>query len=168
MRNKDAEVTSIDPQGVVSMPVDSDGWANLYAGHHRRLRGLAAAVTFDQSIADEIVHDAYAGLFACKADVENPVGYLQRSVINLSINATRRRRLFRALPQRRAQDVATPEVDEMWSAIGELPARQRAVVVLRFYEDQSHAQIAEILGIPIGTVKSTLHRALNTLKERLT
>ena len=51
--------------------------------------------------------------------------------------------------------------------IGELSAQQRAVVVLRFYEDLSLEQITTALDVPTGTVKSTLHRALLNLKEKL-
>lgn len=145
----------------------ADRWASLYEEHVRRLRGLAAAITFDPSAADEIVQDAYAGLIARGDDVEQPVAYLQRSVINLAINTVRRRRRFQGLPQRRGRETEIPQLDETWDVIGTLSSRQRAVVVLRFYEDCSYEQIAELLDVPVGTVRSTLHRALSNLKEQL-
>ena len=52
----------------------------------------------------------------------------------------------------------------MWRALGDLPPRQRAVVVLRFYEDLTERDIAEALGCAVGTVKSQLSRALSTLR----
>ena len=55
--------------------------------------------------------------------------------------------------------------DAMWRAIMKLPARQRAMVVLRYYEDLSEAQTAEVLGVSIGTVKSAVSRALGKLRE---
>lgn len=99
--------------------------------------------------------------------MERPVAYLQRSVINLSINVVRRRRRFDGLPKRRDPIVEPAAVDEVWAVIAGLTPRQRAVVVLRFYEDQSIEQIAELLDLPVGPVKSTLHRALAALKEQL-
>ena len=60
-----------------------------------------------------------------------------------------------------------PELDETWRELRKLPPSQRAVIVLRFYEDMPLAEIAEQLGMPLGTVKSTLHRALSKLKETL-
>jgi DNA-directed RNA polymerase specialized sigma24 family protein len=55
--------------------------------------------------------------------------------------------------------------DAMWRAITKLPARQRAMVVLRYYEDLSEAQTAEVLGVSVGTVKSAVSRALGKLRE---
>jgi RNA polymerase sigma-70 factor (sigma-E family) len=55
--------------------------------------------------------------------------------------------------------------DAMWRAVMRLPARQRAMVVLRYYEDLSEAQTAEVLGVSVGTVKSAVSRALGKLRE---
>ncbi|MDQ1695236.1 MAG: hypothetical protein QOJ03_589 [Frankiaceae bacterium] len=55
--------------------------------------------------------------------------------------------------------------DALWSALHRLPRRQRAAVVLRYYEDMSEAQTAEVLGVSIGTVKSTVSRALAKLRD---
>jgi RNA polymerase sigma factor (sigma-70 family) len=52
-------------------------------------------------------------------------------------------------------------------AIGQLPARQRAVVVLRYYEDLTDQEIASVLGCPVGSVKSSLHRAAAILRQHL-
>jgi RNA polymerase sigma factor (sigma-70 family) len=60
-----------------------------------------------------------------------------------------------------------PEIDETWAAVSDLPPRERAVVVLRYWQDLSEADIASSLGWPAGTVKSTLHRALKRLREEL-
>lgn len=139
----------------------------LYVDHHRRLRSLAASITFDRSVADEIVHDAFAALAPRLPEVRNHEAYLQRSVVNLAISHVRRRERARRLPVHRVEHTSIPEVDGVWDALATLSARQRAVVVLRFYEDLSYDHIAEVLGVPIGSVKSTLHRALAALEEQL-
>lgn len=72
----------------------------------------------------------------------------------------------RDVPVRPIANATNPEIDEAWALVAQLPAQQRAVVVLRFWEDLSQEQIAGVLDIPLGTVKSTLHRALRTLKAR--
>ena len=58
-----------------------------------------------------------------------------------------------------------PDVDDTWRVVRALPARQREVLVLRFHLDMKVADIATTLGIPPGTVKSTIHRALAALAE---
>jgi RNA polymerase sigma factor (sigma-70 family) len=57
--------------------------------------------------------------------------------------------------------------DDLWPHVLALPPRQRAAVALRYYEDLTEAQTAEILGCSIGTVKSQTHRALATLRHKL-
>ena len=131
-----------------------DVLAELFAVHHRRLSGLAAAITLDRSVGDEVVQEAFAGLAERIAVVDHPIGYLQRSVINLSIHVVRQRERARAVPQRPVGQSSIPEIDEAWSLVAQLPVQQRAVVVLRFWEDLTQDQIASVLQIPLGTVKS--------------
>lgn len=95
--------------------------------------------------------------------------YLRRSVVNFSINQSRRAvRDQRHQHRAQAETVDPFEPDDMWPLIVALPARQRPVLVLRYYEDLSEAQIANILGCRPGTVKSLAARALAHLKQELT
>ena len=55
----------------------------------------------------------------------------------------------------------------LWQAVQGLPVRQRVVLVLRFYEDRTEAEVAQLLGLSVGTVKSRSHRALTRLREQL-
>ncbi len=73
------------------------------------------------------------------------------------------------LPDRPAGDELAfiDERDALWQHVKALPAKQRAVLVLRFYEDLPEAEVAHVLGIPPGTVKSSTSRALATLRSRL-
>lgn len=139
----------------------------VYAQHAGRLTNLAAPITLDRWVAEEVVHDAFAGLQAA-GGVAGPVGYLQRSVVNRSVSVIRRRRVASRHPDPVARPTIDPEIDETWDLVTRLPPRERAVVVLRYWLDQSERDIADTLGWPPGTVKSTLHRALTRLRRQLT
>lgn len=141
--------------------------AELYRTHRSKLVSLAAAITLDRDVAEEVVQEAFVNLQRRWSGVDDPERYLHRSVVNLSISVIRRRRLIGRHPRPQAPTASAPEVDETWQAVTKLPPRQRAVVVLRFWEDQSVESIAETLGWPAGSVKSTLHRALKRLEEEL-
>ena len=158
----------IDPllraASVVRSNVDVEA---LYIEHRIRLLGVATAITLDRGDAEEIVQDAFAGLQRHAGRVDNAVGYLQRSVVNASVNLMRRRRVAARHPAVPALAASTDDVDEMWTSVLGLPANQRAVVVLRFWQDMTIDVIADTLGWPTGSVKSTLHRALKHLKEDL-
>lgn len=91
---------AIDPLfGVRSRPV-VDSIGELFVRHHRRLMGLAAPVTLDRAVADEIVQEAFAGLASRIEAVRDPGAYLQRSVINLAIQVVRKREQARSIPAR--------------------------------------------------------------------
>lgn len=139
----------------------------IYRDQRRRLVNLAAAITLDRSVAEEVVHDAFAGLQRRFDGIDDPVGYLHRSVVNHAISVIRRRRTAGRYAAPVAPVTMNPEIDETWAAVTKLPPRERAVVVLRYWLDWSEADIASSLGWPAGTVKSTLHRALKRLKKEI-
>ncbi|MBI5088263.1 MAG: sigma-70 family RNA polymerase sigma factor, partial [Actinobacteria bacterium] len=157
-----ADTGSSDVEGHTAIDIDA-----VYRAHHRRLLGLAAAITLDRQSAEEVVHDAFEGLHRARGRVERPEAYLQRSVINLAINRQRRWRTAARHPAAPPPPASTPEIDETWQAVVSLPPKQRAVVALRFWHDMTIESIADTLGWPVGSVKSTLHRALERLKEDL-
>ena len=100
--------------------------------------------------------------------------YARRVLVNTATSWWRRRwhgeRPTEVLPETAAADHLDEslERDAMWRHVRALPNRQRAVLVLRYYEDQSEAETARLLGVSVGTVKSQTSRALATLRERLT
>ncbi|MEU4570536.1 SigE family RNA polymerase sigma factor [Micromonospora sp. NPDC023956] len=99
--------------------------------------------------------------------------YARRVLVNTSTSWWRRRwhgeRPTEVLPERPATDEIEQQLDRdvLWRHLRALPVRQRAVLVLRYYEDLSEAQTAALLDISVGTVKSQTSRALHTLRRRL-
>ena len=94
--------------------------------------------------------------------------------MNLHTSGLRRRRLERAYVEReggrRVEPVALPDVgvrEALWQALQTLPPRQRAAVVLRYYEDLSEAATADEMRCSVAAVKSMTARAMQTLRERI-
>ncbi len=138
--------------------------------YHREFRGLvrlAMVLVDSQEQAEEVVQDAFAALYLRYQSVATPLAYIRASVLNGSRKLLRRRVLSRRLlghPQPDSEMVYNHVID----AVRRLPARQRAAVVLRYELQLTDAEIAETLNVPLGTVKSTLHRAIAQLRQELT
>lgn len=150
----------------------------LYRQHHRSLLRLAILLVDDRPSAEDAVHEAFCGLYRqinSLAEQTNALAYLRTSVINHGRSALRRRRIAREyvpphLPEASSaetQALLAGEHAEVLQALAHLTARQRRVLVLRYYEDLSEAEIAEITGLSRGAVKSTASRALDALERRL-
>ncbi len=161
----------IDPLLAANGDLPAVDVAEIYHEHRRRLVGLATAITFDRAVAEEVVQEAFVGLQRHAGrgghSIMNPLAYLQRSVVNLSVNVLRRRKVAELHPSPPPLAASSPEVDDTWACVVRLPPRQRAVVVLRYWHDMTVDAVAETLDWPSGSVKSTLHRALKTLQEEL-
>ena len=135
-----------------------------YRACYVRLTRVAHLLTGSNEVAEEVVQDAFVALYPRFGTVDNPGGYLYRSVVNGCRGWARRRAKADHLALAEPAKVAgAPELDETWAALAGLSARKRAIVVLRFYEDLPLAEIGEVLGCRTGTVKSQLHRALEQL-----
>ena len=107
-------------------------------------------------------------------EIEAVEPYARRVLVNTSTSWWRRRwhgeRPTEVLPEPAGAGpdrASSLERDALWRHVRALPARQRAVLVLRFYEDLSEAETARLLGVSVGTVKSQASRALATLRRRL-
>jgi RNA polymerase sigma-70 factor (sigma-E family) len=145
------------------------GFARVYASEHARLVRLAALLLGSTAVAEDVVQDAFARLHDRLGRVDCPPAWLRTAVVNGCKNERRRWAVARRHAHLLAVDdvQSDPPVHELIEALRALPARQRSVVVLRFYEDLPEADIAELLGIRLGTVKSRLHRALARLREEV-
>jgi RNA polymerase sigma factor (sigma-70 family) len=149
--------------------------AELYERHVGRMVGLARLLTGDPAAAEDIAHDAFiraASKMGTLRDPERLDTYLQRTVVNLCHSRGRRRALEtawlrRARPADDVQPPATEIRDEVWRAVLALPDRQRAAVVLRFYEDQSEERVGRILNCSPKAVNALVDRAKQTLREVL-
>jgi RNA polymerase sigma-70 factor (ECF subfamily) len=168
---------------------DREALRPLMERHHRRIYRIALSYLRDPEEATEVVQETFvrafqhAGRWEPAADVER---WLVRIGVNQAIDRYRKRRRRRATeepldpwPDGRERSFATgdpsPERRLLGREVGEkidaalrsLPARQRAVFVLRHYEEKSLEEIATALSCSLGTVKSSLHRALERLRVRL-
>jgi RNA polymerase sigma factor (sigma-70 family) len=147
--------------------VDVDrSFAELYTARFDGLVRLAALLVGSTAAAEDIVQDCFAKLFDKVSQVDVPEAWLRVAVVTACRNERRRLGVARKFQPRLAARVATddPPVDELIASLRRLTSRQRAVVVLRFYLDLPEAEIATLLGMRVGTVKSTLHRALGRLR----
>ncbi len=155
--------------------------SNLFLAHHRRLVGLAALLVDDRETAEDVVQEAFVGLHRRWSHLRDPgsaVAYLNKAVVNGGRDRLRHgRRVVVALPRlvpvpegrsSAEQDaVEHDEAERLWQAVRALPARQRQVLVLRYYLEQSEAEIAETLEVSRGSVKKHASRGLAALARTL-
>jgi RNA polymerase sigma-70 factor (sigma-E family) len=138
----------------------------------------ARSLTANPSDAEDLLQTALAKTYVAWERIEDHRaldGYVRRALLNTRTSQWRKRKVdefaCEELPEPEPRpgdgDPAEKQAlhDAMWRAIMKLPARQRAMVVLRYYEDLSEAQTAEVLGVSVGTVKSAVSRALGKLRE---
>lgn len=148
----------------------------LFREHHLSLVRMAMLIVGDQQTAEDVVQDAFTGMHRRMqglADQENVLPYARAAVLNGCRSVLRRRR--RPFTPQPPEPVWSAEAAvllgedrrEVLLALRTLPRRQREVLVLRYYLDLNEAQIAEVMGISRGTVKSTASRALAAMARRL-
>jgi RNA polymerase sigma-70 factor, ECF subfamily len=150
-----------------------DALERLYRAHWPRAYRAAYLVVHDAAGAEDIAQEAF--LAAVRAldrfDRRRPFGpWLHRIVVNRAIDWARARTLRGELgvDDSLAADPEPPaELPELVRALAELPPEQRAVIVLRHLLEYTPGEIAELLGLPRGTVNSRLRRGLDALSEEL-
>jgi RNA polymerase sigma-70 factor (ECF subfamily) len=149
----------------------------LMRDHRAMVFSIAYHFLHDRELADETAQDVFFGLHKNLAAIESPahaVHWLRKVAVQRSIDAARLR--YRR-PQVALDDVAEPATrpvaaDPLLGAmlrrlIASLPETPRMAMVLRYQEDLDPAEISELMGIPVGTVKSHIQRSIALLREKL-
>jgi RNA polymerase sigma-70 factor (sigma-E family) len=157
-------------------PSDEERFAEFVRANTASLFRTAYLMTGDYQRAEDVLQAALVRVYQHWPRIDTldqPVGYARKVVVNQSASWWRKRSSHESPLKAtdepawdgRMDDVA--EHERVWNAVLSLPKRQRAVTVLRYYEDMSEAQIAETLGMAPGTVKSHSHAAVRRLAELL-
>ena len=157
------------------MGVDDEAFATMMGEHVPGAYRLALRLCGDPHAAEEAVAEAVSRILVRwrAGAVRDPGAYLRRAVVNEVNDGFRRRALAQRflIGQRGdhrgglADDDRLADSDVFRIALARLAARQRAVVVLRYYEDMAQADVARVLGCSEGTVRSQLHRGLANLRR---
>lgn len=156
-------------------PAERGRLEGLYAAHAPDAARLAYLLTGDRALAEDLVHEAFVLMFGRFRDLRNPEAfgaYLRKTVVNLARSHFRHRKVEQTYIQRESRRPARPPEqiggrEEMWDQLKRLNPRQRAAIVLRYYEDLTEAQTADVLGCAVGTVKSLVSRGLEQLRRGL-
>lgn len=178
-------MTSIARTAVDERIAEGSRWSREFSAtfyeEYPRLWAVAYALVGDAYVAEELTMEAFSTAYSSWGRVsraDNRSAYLRKIVLNLSRSRWRRRKIEQrvngVVHGRSERDASAYWVSresddrlDVWAAVVQLPARQRACVVLRYYADLSEEQVAESLGCSVGTVKSHLHRARRSLEELL-
>lgn len=165
--------------GAVTADWDADqAVTDLYMAHYRPLVRLSALLVRDVATAEEVVQDAFVAMhggWRRLRDSEKALSYLRQSVVNRSRSVLRHRVVVDRNAPKPSPDMPSAEHgaivllerSAVVSALRTLPPRQREALVLRYYGDMSEAQIADIMGISRGAVKSHTARAMSALRSVL-
>lgn len=152
-----------------------DHLTETYQAHYRSLLGLAALLLDDTASCEDVVQEAFIRVHSARnrvRDREKTLAYLRQTVVNLSRSALRRRILGLKLLSKPMPDMASAEEgaydllerDDLIKAMRGLQRRQREVLSLRYFSDMTEAQVAETLGISLGSVKAYGSRGIAALR----
>jgi len=156
--------------------VDEEAFREFVASRSSALLRSAHLLVGERARAEDLVQHALVRTYLALSRIREPEAieaYVRRAMATTATSWWRgrryRERLVPEIPDHSGADQIGPrlERDAMWAHLRALPARQRAVLVLRYYEGLSEAEIAETLGFSRGTVKSHASRGLATLRRRL-
>lgn len=173
-RKKRSETASEPvPRQRAAAGVDEAEFREFVTSRGRALLHAAYLLTGNLADAEDLVQSALAKTYQAWGRIEDRKaldGYVRRAMVNTHISWWRRRRLDEyptdEVPELPIADTSgNSELhDTLQRAIDRLPQRMRAAVVLRFFEDMTEAEVADVLGVSQGTVKSTVSRAVAKLR----
>jgi len=153
-----------EPVDVPAPTVWDSDLVEVYRVGYGKLVRLAFLLTGHAGVAEEVVQDAFVATHRIGDHLRDPYPYVRRAVVNRCRSWGRRYTVERA-HRPRPPDPAELAADEMWDALAALTDRQRIAIVLRFYEDMPDDRIAEILDCRQATVRSAIHRGLQSLRQ---
>lgn len=170
-------VMATAPPAEVMAPASSTFEAFYRIENPVQVRRAALLLGGDEAAANDVVHDAFLALYQRWGTVADPGPYLNRSVLNACRDRARREHRWRDVVPRLAAGSGVAagasgaggdgDHEILWDVIATLPFNQRAVVVLRFYEGRTEAEIAAALSCKPGSVGPWLHRALTSMRKAL-
>jgi RNA polymerase sigma-70 factor (ECF subfamily) len=159
---------------------DSHAFAELVRRHQGKVRGLLLRLTGNRTLADDLGQEVFLRAYRGLARFEGRARFstwLYRIAYNVFLNHRTRARELAALPRGFESREPAPEGElsasrfdlrnDLEAAVAELPDRYRTVVTLYYLQDVSYPEISEILDMPLGTVKTHLHRAKRLLRQNL-
>jgi RNA polymerase sigma-70 factor (sigma-E family) len=145
--------------------VKEQAFRDLYVARAPAMRRTAFLLCGDWQLAEDLVQVAFEKVYASWSRLREPEAVLRRTLVRCWVDETRRphrrERPFDQVPER---GVVEPERESLTHALASVPPRQRACLVLRFYDDLSVAETARLLGCTEGTVKSQTSRGLEALR----
>ncbi len=151
------------------LTADKDGFSEFVATRGQALQRTAYLLTGDHHLAQDLVQTALMQAAKHWERIHtSPEAYVRRSIFTANVSRWRRIR-FTEQPLSYDAPAVAEDVDSrvaLRAALDQLTAKQRAVLVLRYYEDLTEAQTAEALGVSPGTVKSNTRQALARLRDR--
>lgn len=148
---------------------DSIGFDEFVTLRSSALLRTAFLLTHDHALAEDLLQTALTKAWFSWGRIDgNPEPYVRKILVNSFASAWRRKwngeRPTEVLPERPVASADGEAAQDLWTAMERLPRRQRAVVVLRYFEDLTVEQTADALGCAVGTVKSQTSKALAKLR----
>ncbi len=152
-------------------------FAQVVADNQSMVFSIAVRFLRDREGAEELAQDVFLQLYEKLRHIESPAhatGWLRRAICHRCIDESRKRKLrprigLDEIPEPPAES-RNPDLllnERLRRVVSELPENARMVVILRYQEDLDPSDIAEMLNVPVSTVKSQLHRSLAVLRGRL-
>lgn len=167
MRDTSCVSPSVTMAEVITGPW-ADDFVELYRTRYDPMVRLAYLMTGDSAVAEELVQDAFVSVHRSWDRARHPAAYLRTAVVNACRSWGRRRSLERNHARAAGREEVTEATgDELWDVLGQLPERQRAAIVLRFYEDLPDDEIAQLLGCRPATVRTAIFRGLAAMRQEI-
>ncbi len=177
------QVSELDDMELVSLAAggrDHAAFAELVRRHEGRVRSLLLRMSGDMSLADDLSQEVFIRAYRALGGFEGRARvstWLYRIAYNAYVNHKTRTKVTAELDEHVAANLSDPHFEgtaghrdmgrDINLAVAQLPENYRAAVLLYYVEDLSYPEIAEVLDLPLGTVKTHLHRAKKALREHL-